>query len=154
MQVYIDCDHHGVDLKKALLMQFSKFDVKLIDLNFGIEKPYPLIASNMARQLLSVSDGRGILICNSGIGMSIVANKYMGIYANCCNSREECTLFRKVNNGNLLCLGTHFLSDSLALDLVKIFLNTDFDLKNEMRIKIIESLFEEDKNGNKSENNF
>lgn len=151
MQVYIDCDHHGADLKKFLLLHCLQSNIKMIDLNFGIEKPYPLIASNMAQQLLSVSNSRGVLICNSGIGMSIVANKYPGIYANCCSSREECTFFRKANNGNLLCLGAHFLSAPLALDLVKIFINTDFDSKNEKRIRIIESLFsEEDKNGNKS----
>lgn len=145
MQIYIDCDHYGADLKEFLLLHCSKCNIRMIDLNFGIEKPYPLIASNMAQQLLSVSNSRGILICNSGIGMSIVANKYPGIYANCCNSHEECTLFRKTNNGNLLCLGAHFLSAPLALDLVKIFINTDFDLKNKMRIEMIESLFVEDK---------
>lgn len=151
MQVYIDCDHHGVDLKNYLLLHCSQSNIKMIDLNFGIEKPYPLIASNMAQQLLSVSNSRGILICSSGIGMSIVANKYPGIYANCCSSRKESTVFRKVNKGNLLCLGANFLAAPLALDLVKIFLNTDFDSKNEMRIEIIEALFsEEDENGNKS----
>lgn len=151
MELYIDCDHHGTELKKQIMLYCAKNDIHLTDLNFGIDKPYPMVANNMAQQILSVPDSRGILICNSGIGMSIVANKHSKIYANCCSSREECITFRKANKGNLLCLGAQFLSATLALDLVELFLNTDFDPQNETRIRMIESLFfEEDKNGNQS----
>ena len=126
MKLYIDCDHHGTQLKEEIMLYCVQHDIPLTDLNFGINKPYPLIASNMAQQILSVPGSMGILVCNSGIGMSIVANKYSKIYANCCSSPEECIIFRKANNGNLLCLGAQFLSASLALDLVEIFINTDF----------------------------
>lgn len=140
-RIYIDCDKHGVDLKKSLMLYGEQNNIDFEDLNFGIEKPYPVIASNMAQKMLSVSGSRGVLICNSGIGMSIIANKFYGIYANCCRSVEDCISFRTVNNGNLLCLGVRFASVSLAIDLMKTFINTDFDLKNLSRIELIEKLF-------------
>lgn len=141
MQLFIDCDHHGIDLKNAIIAHFKEQNIFITDLALGIEKPYPLVASNMAQQVLATSGSRGILICKTGIGMSIIANKYAGIYANSCSSATECIAFREVNNGNVLCLGTMLLTEKAAFNICKLFIGTDFDPKNSSRIELIEAVF-------------
>ncbi len=144
MRIYIDCDHHGASLKAAIILYFSQHNIQLVDLNFGIDKPYPLIAKNMASKLYASYNDKGILICNTGIGMSIVANKYPSVYANNCTSIKECSLFRKNNNGNLLCLGVQFVSEELAIKLCETFMFTLFDEKNKKRTELIDSIFDKE----------
>jgi len=149
MHVYIDCDHHGTALKTAIVLHFSRHNIQLVDLNFGIDKPYPLIAKNMASKLYTNNNDKGILICNTGIGMSIVANKFPSIYANNCTSIKECSLFRKNNNGNLLCIGVQLVSEELAIKLCETFMFTLFDEKNKNRTELVDSIFvKEDRYGN------
>jgi len=141
MKIYIDCDHHGLGLKQEIIAYFYQQDIQFIDLDLGIDKPYPIIANNLAKKIQETNNSRGILICKTGIGMSIVANKQYGVYANNCNSSQECVLFRKINNGNVLCLGAQFLSIQKAIDLCELFIQTEFDNNNSCRIELIESLF-------------
>ena len=140
MKIFVDCDHHGTVLKKQIIKNLSKQNIQLIDLNYGIEKPYPLIANNLAKTIQKTEHSRGILICKTGIGMSITANKLSGVYANNCNTTQECELFRRINNGNVLCLGAQFLNYHYAIELCKLFILTDFDVKNKNRIDLIETL--------------
>ena len=140
MKVYIDSDKHGKELKEDIYNALS-YDYKIIDLNFG-EGIYPSVTSN----LVSLMDynSRGILICRTGIGVSIVANKFRGIYANNCTSIVECEYFRKRNNGNVLCLGTDLLTVDTAINICNVFLETEFDEINRSRIDLID-LIEKDK---------
>lgn len=90
---------------------------------------YPNIAVRMAKTIQENPYSKGILICKTGIGMQIVSNKYKGVYANNCRDINECYYFRKCNNGNLLCLGTDFLTIQEAIDICCMFLKTEFDKK-------------------------
>lgn len=139
MKVFIDSDHHGVDFIKPICNRFeSEYEFHYI--NYGIDKPYPLVASNTAKFVLEHPDSRAILICRTGIGMSVVANKYKGIYANNCSSILECVSFRKNNNGNILCLGSDFITINLALEICESFFNTNFEISHQDRINLIQKL--------------
>ena len=139
MKVFIDSDHHGVDFIKPICNWLEpKYEFHYV--NYGIDKPYPLVASNIVKYVSENPDSRAILICSTGIGMSIVANKFKGISANNCSSVLECENFRKNNDGNILCLGSDFITIDLALEICESFFNTDFEVSHQDRINLIQKL--------------
>ena len=140
MKLFIDCDHHGVLYKEKIIEYVSIMGYEIEDLQYGIDYAYPMIATNMCKNINVYKDSRGILICKTGIGMSIVANKCNGIFANNCHTVLECKQFRQMNNGNVLCLGSESLSINRALIICKVFLETDFSEKNRSRLNMILSL--------------
>ena len=141
MKTYIDSDHHGNDLKHGIIASIaSQFDI--FDLAYGVEHPYPIIAKNLACYIQLESDARGILICKTGIGMAITANKFQGIYANNCSSLNECLHFREDNNGNVLCLGAENIKISEAIEICVSFLSTKFDRNHQNRITLLQSIEE------------
>lgn len=126
--IAIGSDHAGYASKEKL-KDYFKDNIAYKD--FGTENEhscdYPLIAEKVAK---SVADGeceKGILICGSGIGMSIVANKIKGIRAALCTSVELSKLARMHNNANILCLGARITSFEEIKDIVKVFLETSFE---------------------------
>jgi len=136
---FIDCDRHGVLLKHSVIsMLTNSFNV--CDLNYGAEIPYPLIAANLAVVIQENQEALGILICKTGIGMAIAANKYKGIYAGVCHSIIECENFRKRNRGNVLCLAAEILSVDYAVDICQTFILTEFDHANQNRIELIQKI--------------
>lgn len=140
MQIFLDYDRNATMLAVQLIPLLSQ-NVNIICLDGRGLKPYPLIAKNMAETVIRFPEARGILICGTGIGMSIVANKVPGIYAHCCRTANECAVFRRNNNGNILCLGEQFTSLKEAKELVDVFLSTKFCKEKENRIEMIEELF-------------
>lgn len=142
VKIFIDYDHNAVSLAMQLI-QMLQNDYEIICLDGRGKDPYPLIAHQMAKTVAGCSDARGILLCGTGIGMSIVANKIQGVYAHCCRTAEECEAFRQYNNGNVLCLGAKMTSLQQAKVIVDIFLSKDFCEENRKRISLIEQLFGE-----------
>ena len=100
---------------------------------------YPLIAKNVAEKVASGVANRGILICGTGIGMSIAANKVQGIRAALCGDTYSARATRAHNDSNILCLGERVIGENLALDIVDIWLKTDFEGgRHTRRIDMIE----------------
>ena len=127
-KVIIGSDHAGFKLKEAL-----KAD--LIDLGLQVEDAgchsiarcdYPRIAYSLAQQVSKRKFSRGILICNSGIGNSIVANKLPGVSAALCHNLKTARLSREHNNSNVLVLGAAFVSRLLAKRMLRVWLKTEF----------------------------
>ena len=127
MRVSVASDHAGFMLKEKVLQLLSSFGCSFTDFGTTAAKvscDYPDFASAVA---LDVQKGRadfGVLICGSGIGMSIVANKYKDIRAALCHNKLCAQLAREHNNANILCLGARFVNEFEVGEILKVFLES------------------------------
>ena len=130
-------DHAGLQLKNFLTSTISvDYDINIIDIGTFTENScdYPDYAKDVCEAVLSVKDSLGILICGTGIGMCIAANKINGIRcANCC-TEYMASMAKKHNNVNVISMGERTTSKNLALDIVKIFINTEFEAGRHKKI--------------------
>lgn len=124
-KVFIACDHAGLSLKKTLLKHFP--DVAWEDLGTHGEESvdYPDFADHVAKRV-NAGEGIGVLICGSGQGMAMRANKYSKVRAALCWSEETAKLSREHNDANILCLGSRLLPSNLSESILKVFLATPF----------------------------
>jgi RpiB/LacA/LacB family sugar-phosphate isomerase len=129
MRIAIAADHAGFALKEALRRRLASEGHELADFGAaGAESvDYPDFAAAVARDVAGGLSERGILICSTGVGMSIAANKLPGIRAALGTVPEEVRLTRAHNDANVLALGARFLDEPQAADLVRIFLSTPFE---------------------------
>lgn len=127
MKVFIGSDHGGYNLKEKIKEVFSPLGYEFEDVgtNSLDSCDYPVYAEKVA-QKVQETEGRGILVCGTGIGMSICANKFKGIRASHCTDTFSARMTREHNNSNILCLGERITGQDLALDIVKIWLETPF----------------------------
>lgn len=129
MKIAIGCDHGGLEHKNAIgeFLKEKGFEVS----DFGIyeQKPvdYPEIALKVSKAIVSGECERGILVCGTGIGMSIAANKVDGIRAAACSEHFSAKFTRLHNNSNVLCLGGRVIGVGTAIELVDLFVNTEFE---------------------------
>ena len=127
-KIYIASDHAGFKLKNNILSKFSK-NKKIIDLgpNSSISVDYPDYAKKLSKKIASDKSSFGILICGSGMGMAITANKIKNVRAALCYSNKNTKLYRLHNNANIITLGERLISKNKAINLIKIFLRTKFE---------------------------
>jgi ribose 5-phosphate isomerase B len=144
MVLAIASDHAGFSLKRELLQWLdSDGSVRVLDLGpSGSDSvDYPEYASVLCRKMQTGEASRGILICNSGIGMSISANRYDGVRAALCLFPRMCYYARHHNDANVLVLGAGITSFFTAKEIVQVFLTEDFDGgRHERRICKIDTL--------------
>jgi|TARA_B110000211_G_C13908982_1_gene477430 ribose 5-phosphate isomerase B len=140
LKICIASDHAGYDLKEKIKDFLIKKDVSVIDLGpFNRNTvDYPDYAKKAAKRVLLKKSDAGILVCGSGTGMAIVANKFKGIRAAQCYSKKSTILSRQHNNANIICLGSRTLKDREALSFVSFFLKSKFEAgRHQKRIKKI-----------------
>ncbi len=127
-KIIIGSDHAGFKLKENLKPYLLKLGYKVNDAGtYSAQRcDYPHIAYNLAKQVSSGKYERGILICNTGIGNSIVANRLPGIRAALCYNIKAAKLSRQHNHSNVLVLGAAFVSTALAKRIVRVWLMTEF----------------------------
>ena len=127
MKVIIGSDHGGYSLKADIISFLATLGYETIDVGTHSTNScdYPYIASELSKKVLE-ENAMGILVCGTGIGMSIAANKYKGIRASHCTDTFTARMTREHNNSNVLCLGERITGTGLALDIVKIWLETPF----------------------------
>lgn len=127
MHIYIGSDHGGYNLKKKIIEVFSSEGYSFEDMGTdSLEScDYPVYAKKVCDKVVE-SDAKGILVCGTGIGMSIAANKIKGIRAALCGDTFSARMTREHNDSNVLCLGERVTGQDLALDIVRIWLNTPF----------------------------
>ena len=123
--VYIASDHAGFKLKSKLLKIFSKMADLGTNSNESVD--YPDFAHKLTRQVLKNKDNFGILICGTGVGMSIAANRKKGIRAGLVNNTKTARLIRKHNDANVLVLPGRFINTNEAKKCVQAFLSTKFE---------------------------
>ncbi len=129
MKIALGCDHGGFELKEAVRQHLEARGVQVEDFGtYSTESvDYAPIAAKAAR---CVAEGRadyGILMCSTGIGISMAANKVKGIRAAVCTNAHCAQMTRRHNNANVLCMGGQVVDKETALQLVDIFLDTGFD---------------------------
>ena len=126
-KVFIGSDHGGLNLKSKIIEVFSENGYEFEDLGTNSKDScdYPVYAEKVAKKVLETT-GKGILVCGTGIGMSIAANKFKGIRASHCTDTFSARMTREHNDSNILCLGERITGQDLAIDIVKIWLNTPF----------------------------
>ena len=138
--VHIGADHAGLDLKNALKGHLEARGCTVCD--HGVHSPesadYPIYARDVCQAVLK-DQGRGILVCGTGIGMSIAANRLRGIRAALCVCEFHARACREHNNANILCLGSRITAAGLAASILDIFLDTPFaGGRHQNRIELIE----------------
>lgn len=148
--LFIASDHAGFQLKNRLRDELKGQGISIEDLGTDSEEScdYPDFAEKLAVKVLESSDNKGILICGTGIGMSIAANKIKGIRAACVSETKSAEMSRKHNNAQVLCLGARIISFEQALECANTFLRTEFESehpRHQNRINKITSLEERKK---------
>lgn len=127
-KIIIGSDHGGFNLKLEVIACLRKNGYEVEDVGcFTSEScDYPVIAKDVAQKVLNTKC-RGILICGTGIGVSIVANRFDGIRASHCTDTFSARMTRMHNDSNILCLGERITGTGLALDIVNTWLLTEFE---------------------------
>ena len=129
MKIAIGCDHGGLEHKNAIAEHLKErgFEVK----DFGIYEQasvdYPDIAVKVCDSIVNGECERGILVCGTGIGMSIAANKVKGIRAAACSEHFSAKYTRLHNNSNVICLGGRVIGVGTAIELADLFVDTEFE---------------------------
>ena len=139
-KICIASDHAGYGLKEKIKDFLFKKDVPVIDLGPSsiISVDFPDYAKKVAKRVLLKKSDVGILVCGSGTGMAITANRFKGIRAAQCYSKKSTILSRQHNNANIICLGSRTLTDKEALNFVSFFLKSKFEAgRHQRRIKKI-----------------
>ena len=142
MKIAIGCDHGGYVLKVEVLKHLQEKGYEVTD--FGCDSTdsvdYPEYARSVAKAVAAGEADKGIVICTTGIGVSIVANKVKGIRAALCSETTSARLTRMHNDANVLAMGGGIISTYLAKDIVDTFLETEFcgEEKHARRISHIE----------------
>ena len=128
MKIAVACDHAGFPLKEMVLQTVRKDGHEAIDLGTDSSDPvdYPDFAEKLARFVLSGQAERGILMCGSGVGASIAANKFKGIYAAICHDTYSAHQGVEHDNMNVLCIGPRVIGKGLAEDIIAAFLHAHF----------------------------
>ncbi|MGE4503787.1 MAG: ribose 5-phosphate isomerase B [Desulfovibrionaceae bacterium] len=134
-KVFVGSDHGGFALKEAILRQLEGAPLEAVDLgtHSATSCDYPLIAKAVCEAVLAEPGSCGILVCGTGIGMSMAANRIPGIRAGLCTDGYMARMTRAHNDANVLCLGERVIGQGLAADLVDTFLNTEFEGERHMR---------------------
>ena len=129
MNILISNDHAGVELKNAVnsFLKNKGYVTENLGDNSGESVDYPDIIHPLAKEISNNKNKKGIIMCGTGNGVSMVANKYKGVRAGLCWSKEIAELIRKHNDANILSLPARFLSTKQALEIVEVFLKTDFE---------------------------
>lgn len=128
MKIAIGCDHGGYELKNKIISLLQKEGMDVCDCGtFSLESvDYPDIAKVVCEKITEGSAEKGILVCGTGIGMSIAANKIKGIRCAHCTDTYSAAMAREHNNANVLAIGERITGDELAFCIVKTYLSTEF----------------------------
>ena len=129
MKIAIGCDHGGYLLKQDILIGLEEHEIDYEDFGcYSTESvDYPIYGEKVARSVASGECDRGIVICTTGIGISIAANKVKGIRCALCGDSLSAEMTRRHNDANMLALGAGITGPNLAKRIVETFLNTEFE---------------------------
>lgn len=127
MKIAIAADHGGYELKKVLKQHFAAYNFTDLGTNSNESVDYPDYGAALARRVAAGEFDRGILICGSGIGISIAANKVKGIRAALCHNAYTAEMSRRHNDANVIAMGGRVVDAKTAVEMTDIFLKTEFE---------------------------
>ena len=128
-KIIVGADHGGFELKDHIKAHLESKGYEVIDVGTSSQEScdYPLYAHRLCQKIQAGEAPLGILVCGTGIGMSIAANKHDGIRAACCSDTFSARLTRMHNDANVLCMGARVVGAGLAIDLVDNFVEAEFE---------------------------
>ena len=143
MRIAIGNDHVGVELKRHLMEYLTRKGHEVV--NFGTDETasnhYPIYGQKVADAVVSGQCERGILICGTGIGISIAANKVRGVRCALCSEPVSCQLSRQHNNANIVAMGARIIGPVMAEAIVDAFLETEFlGGRHQTRVEMISAI--------------
>lgn len=129
MIIALGCDHGGFEHKNAIAEHLKERGFEVVDygIHENVSVDYPDIAEKLCNGILKGEANLGILVCGTGIGMSIAANKHKGIRAAACSEHFSAKYTRLHNNSNVLCLGGRVIGVGTAIELTDLFVDTEFE---------------------------
>ena len=142
-KITVGCDHAAYELKQKVIAHLRERGIEVIDVGTDSTAScdYPNFAHAVCKNVQDGVTELGILICGTGIGMSMAANKHRGIRAAACSDTFSARLTRMHNNANVLCFGARVVGIGLALDLVDSFLDAEFEGgKHQRRINMVDAV--------------
>lgn len=142
-RIVIGSDHAGYELKLKVTEYLEDRGISVTDVGTDSTEScdYPVFADALCKRIQLGEFERGILVCGTGIGMSIAANKHSGIRAACCSDTYSARLTREHNDANVLCFGARVIGEGLACDLADIFVNTEYmGGKHARRVQMLDEL--------------
>ena len=143
MKIAIGCDHGGYLLKQDILIWLEEHDIDFEDVGcFSTESvDYPVYAEKVARAVAAGECSKGIVICTTGIGISIAANKVRGIRCALCSEPLSAEMTRRHNNANMLAMGAGMIGKNMAERIVEVFLSTEFEGgRHERRVGLLDAI--------------
>jgi ribose 5-phosphate isomerase B len=145
-KICIGCDHAAFELKEKVVAFLKSRNIQIDDMGTNspdISVNYPEFGIRVSQSVAKKEHDCGILICGTGLGMSMVANRFAGIRAALCNDLFSATMSRQHNNANILVMGGRIIGDVLAKEIVQTFLETSFDEgRHADRLKLFDHLGE------------
>lgn len=141
LKIAIGSDHGGFELKEKIVeyLKSNNYDYKDFGTFSSDSCDYPKIGKDISLEVANRSFDRGILVCGSGIGMSIVANRYKKVRAALCWDLTTAKFSRSHNDANILCLGQRVTDEKLALEMLGVWLKTEFEGgRHQTRIDMID----------------
>ncbi len=144
--IAIASDHRGCQLRSQLVEHFEACGYDFTDFGTTSDTPsvdYPDYAKNVAEYVRDNVNSCGVLVCYSGVGMSIAANRFSGVRAVLCYSDEIARLSREHNDANVICFGAGFISTETAMKSLEVFFNIPFDPRHLNRVQKIDAIHSE-----------
>ena len=148
MKIFIGSDHRGFQLKKKIHDALKGLGHEVVDMGTHTDSTacdYPEVALRVGEEVVRNPGSRGVLLCMSGLGQSIAANKVPGVYAALVHNTEMARLSRQHNDSNVLVMGAKFVDEVHMLEIIKIWLSTAFEggrhLRRKEQIQNIERKF-------------
>ena len=141
--IALGSDHAGFAMKEKMKAVIEELGLEYKDFGCYDENSvdYPVIAKDVCKSVTSGEAQKGILICGTGVGMSIAANKVKGIRASLCGDTFSAKFTRLHNDSNVLCMGARVIGEGIAAEIVKTYLTTDFEGgRHERRVNLITEL--------------
>ena len=141
--IAIGSDHAGYDLKNEVIKYFEENGIEYKDCGTYSKEScdYPIYAEAVARAVQKGEAEQGVLVCGTGLGMSYAANKLKGIRAAALSDCVSARLAREHNNANIVCFGQNIVGKAVALEIIKIFLSTEFQGgRHERRVAMIDKI--------------
>jgi ribose 5-phosphate isomerase B len=129
MKIAVASDHRGVQVKQKILRQLADMGIEAVDLGpaNADRVDYPDYAAKVAKAITNHEVERGILVCGTGIGMSIAANRYHGVRAALCHDDMTAEMSRRHNDSNVLCLSADLLGEQLINRMTEVWVKTQFE---------------------------
>lgn len=129
MKYFLGTDHAGINVRDFIVEYFTKKGLELVDLSPKTKErvDYPDFAKKVCQEVLETPSSRGILVCGSGIGMSISANRFKGIRAGLCTDAYMAKMTRAHNDANVLCMGERISGLGEIESILEAFINTEFE---------------------------